>query len=69
MRELTNKEIEGLSNRTNVRKIAVENFLSTLTNNPSQGAAIQNLRYDARIYKWNVETFNAIMDGITIAGK
>ena len=69
MRELTTEEITILANRSSVRKIAVENFLSTLTNNPSQEAAIQNLRYDARIYKWNESTVQAILDGIMIAGK
>lgn len=69
MRELTSEEIEILSNRAGVKKVAVENFLSTLTNNPSQEAAIQNLRYDARIYKWNESTIQAILDGIIIAGK
>jgi hypothetical protein len=39
----------------------------TLTNNPSPEAAIINLMQDARIYKWNNSTVQAIMDGIMMA--
>jgi len=67
MRKLTVDEIEGLSNRSGVRKIAVQNFLMTLTNNPSKEAAILNLIQDTRIYKWNENTTNAILDGIILA--
>jgi hypothetical protein len=67
VRKLTVEEITGLASRTGVRKIAVENFLMTLTNNPSFIAAMENLKQDTRIYKWNKETYSAILDGIIIS--
>ncbi len=67
MRKLTVEEIKGLANRSNVRKIAVENFLITLTNNSFPEVAIINLMQDAKIYKWNNSTIQAIMDGIMLA--
>jgi hypothetical protein len=67
MRKLTLEEIEILSSRAGFMKIAVENFLMTLTNNPSPEVAIMNLISDARIYKWNNNTVQAIMDGIMLA--
>jgi len=67
MRKLTLEEIEILSSRAGFMKIAVENFLMTLTNNSSPEAAIINLMQDARIYKWNNSTVQAIMDGIIMS--
>jgi hypothetical protein len=63
MRELTNDEIEKLSSRKGVKKIAVENFLSSL-DDLSVSDAYSNLRLDTRMYKWNSATVKAINDGI-----
>ena len=65
MRQLTIPEINKLTSRKNVRKIAVENFLMTMGNNPS--AASINMGYDADLYKWNNATIQAIIDGIILA--
>lgn len=65
MRQLSETEISELASRTGVRKIAVENFLSTM--GEDEDDARYNLIEDARSYKWNMATINAIMRGISIA--
>ena len=67
MRKLTAEEIEKLAMRKGVKKIAVENFLMTVTNNANERDAWMNLEMDARLYKWNVKTVRAIGDGIQLA--
>ena len=67
MRELTILEISKFANRKGVRKIAIENFLMTMGNNPL--AASINMGYDADLYKWNNATIKAIKDGIQLAKK
>jgi len=69
MRQLTLEEIEILSNRAGVKKIAVENFLMRLNNNSSKETAILNLIYDTKVYNWGESTVQAIMDGIMLAGE
>jgi len=69
LRKLTIEEIEKLLRRKNVRQIAVENFLMTLTNNKDAGTARLNLGEDAGQYSWNHETVQAIEDGIRLAEK
>jgi len=55
--------IELMATRKGVRKIAVENFLGSLDG--LQGwEIIANLKNDARLYKWNATTVNAIKAGI-----
>lgn len=61
---LDTKEVERLASKPKVKKVAVENFLDTVKNNPNAYAAIQNMHYDARIYKWNSQTVKAIEEGI-----
>ena len=65
MRQLSDTEINELASRTGARKIAVENFLSTM--GEDEYAARTNLRQDAREYKWNSATRSAISTGIRIA--
>ena len=67
MRELTGKEIEKLAMRKGVKKIVVENFLMTVTNNANERDAWLNLEMDAQLYKWNVKTVRAIGEGIQLA--
>lgn len=67
LRKLSIDEIRNLADRPNVRRIAVENFLITVTNNPDAFCAIMNLRKDAILYNWNVETRKAILMGIELA--
>lgn len=66
LRDLTEKEIEKLASLPKVKKIAVENFLSTLKG-MSQYEAEMNLAADAKSYKWSRETVKAIKDGIRLA--
>ena len=64
LRKLTSEEIEEFASRRGVRRIAVENFLMTVTNNPTLEIAMLNLVMDASLYKWNSATLNAIRAGI-----
>jgi hypothetical protein len=67
LRKLTLEEIEKFASRPKVKKIAVENFLMTLTTNPNSESAYLNLDRDAAMYGWNVFTYKAIRDGIKLA--
>lgn len=60
---LTPERIAELASGPKVRKIAVENFLSTLGSMSYQEAK-GNLEMDARSYRWNEETYGAIWTGI-----
>jgi hypothetical protein len=60
---LTTERINHLANGKNVRRIAVESFLGTLSGlNRRQAEA--NLAMDAKLYRWNRETVSAIQEGI-----
>ncbi len=61
---LSTKQIEKLASKTGVKKIAVENFLSSLSGN--KGNDYANMQMDARLYKWNTATINAIRKGISM---
>jgi len=67
MRQLTNTEIETLASRKGARRIAVENFLSTMGEDAH--AAAGNLAQDAASYGWNGATRAAIAAGIRMARK
>lgn len=67
MRYLTGDEIDTLANRTGVKKIAVQNYLSSMGDDPM--AADINLKQDTKSYKWNAATVKAIRDGILLAKK
>lgn len=69
MRNLTKTEIEKLANRKGAKRIAVENFLSTLGGAGSKGGEIANMYADASVYRWNSVTQNAILAGINKAYK
>ena len=66
MKTLTSAQINKLASRKNVRRIAVENFLSSLGPEFDSFKAIQNLYMDAVSYKWNAATQKAIRDGIDL---
>ncbi|MCK4329460.1 hypothetical protein KAX02_06420 [candidate division WOR-3 bacterium] len=68
LRKLTAEEIEGFASRENVKRIPVENFLMTVTNNDNITAALNNLEYDGKVYYWNRETMKAINEGIHLSG-
>lgn len=67
MKELTSEQIAKLASRTNVRRVAVENFLLSLAANKDSMTARLNLGRDAALYDWNHETVAAIEDGIRLA--
>ena len=67
LRPLTLKEIKNFASRPFVRSIAVENFLMTVHHNQTAGIAFLNLVRDAKVYKWDEGTINAIVDGIMAA--
>jgi len=69
LRELKIEEIKKFSSRRGVKKIAVENFLLSVHNNITKSVALDNLFYDAQIYKWNRATVKAILDGINLAAR
>lgn len=63
--KLTSAEIAELASKKGVKKIAVENFLSTMGDNLEQ--AMDNLFLDLSLYKWSHQTFKAIYQGIKLA--
>jgi len=67
MKKLSIQEIEKFSNRSGVKKIAVENFLMSMGTNETH--ARLNLQMDGEHYKWNWITYRAIEDGIKLANK
>jgi hypothetical protein len=69
MRKLTSSEIENLAATPGAKRIAVENFLSTVHYNPTLTCALRNLNMDAELYKWKSETVKAIKTGIKLASK
>lgn len=60
---LTEARIEELAAQPDVRRVAVENFLSSLEGLDYQGAKA-NLELDAASYGWNEETVGAVWQGI-----
>jgi hypothetical protein len=69
MRQLTDKEIERFASGKDVKKVAVENFLSTLDPEIGSMGNTMNAQMDARMYKWNTATVRAINAGIMAACK
>jgi len=66
MRKLLDVEIVMLAGRSKVRRIAVENFLSSM-DGLTEMEAVGNLYQDARLYGWNGPTVDAIRKGIQLA--
>jgi len=65
---LTNEKIAQLASKKGVKAIAVQNFLGSL-GGMTRMDALMNLSMDARSYKWNTPTVNAIRSGILEACK
>ena len=59
------EEVEEFATRPEVKKIAVENFLMSMGTDFNN--IIGNLTIDAKSYKWNKQTIQAILDGIFLA--
>jgi hypothetical protein len=68
MRELTGDEIDKFASRPGVNRIAVENFLMSMTD-LSRGNAELNCGLDTELYKWSWQTRKAILDGIEEASR
>lgn len=68
MEKITVEEVERLSERPNVEKIVVENFLMNMSIGGGTPANIEHLVDDAKLNKWNNETVEAILDGILKSG-
>jgi hypothetical protein len=64
MNKIPKEEIKKLANRSNVNETAVWNFLGTAHFCGNIPNALMNLDMDARIYGWNKETKQAILDGL-----
>jgi hypothetical protein len=60
---LTPTRIIELSTMPKVRRVAVENFLSSLDGMTYQ-EAVGNCELDKRSYRWNDETSGAIREGL-----
>ena len=60
---LTPDQITELATGKNVKRVAVENFLSSLGGMTYQ-EAVGNCEMDARSYGWNHETSGAIREGL-----
>lgn len=69
MRSLTPSEIEKFASVKGVKRIAVENFLSSIDNDIGVMGNTMNAQMDARMYKWNTVTIRTIEAGIRAAGK
>ena len=65
MRKLKMEEIEEFANRPDVKKVAVENLLMSMGTDLHD--ILGNLCLDAKSYKWNKQTIEAILDGIFVA--
>ena len=66
VRQLTQPEIDTLATRKGVKTQAVKNFLGSMgTSNPS--GIRYNALSDAKSYKWNAATRDAILKGIEVA--
>lgn len=57
------EDIKQFSERPNVNKVATEKFLMNISEG-NVPATIERLVADAKRYKWNNETIEAILDGI-----
>jgi len=65
--KITLEQIEELASRPEIKRIAVENFLRSLSDNRIDD--LLNLGIDRNMYKWNFETINTILDAIILAYK
>lgn len=64
MKKLTTEDIKRLSERPDVNKVAVEDFLSRMSICNGMPIIMENLIDDAKSHKWSNETIEAILDGI-----
>ena len=70
LRDLTGPEIEKVLKKfPNAKKIAVENFLMTVSQCQNKYYALANLDKDRLLYGWNMDTVRAVRKGIDIASK
>jgi len=68
MKKLNDEEIKKFSERPNVKKVDVENFLMKMKTYSGVPVALEILVSNAKSDKWNNETIEAALDGILSAG-
>ena len=66
MRKLTETEMMLFAKKNGVKKIAFENFITSIDLSKPKYQHVFNLCLDSGLYKWNVETIEAILNGIDI---
>jgi hypothetical protein len=67
LRKLSDEEIESFTSRPHVKKRMVELFLIGILRYESASNARRQLEKSALLCRWNVETIDAIEDGIILA--
>lgn len=67
MSRLAIRDIKLLADREGVKRIAVENFLFSMTGDFYTD--INHLKAEKRLYKWNSATVKAIKEGIKLHEK
>ena len=66
MRKLNETEMMLFAGRTGVKKIAFENFISSVDLSKPKYQHVFNLCLDSGLYKWNVATIEEILKSIDI---
>lgn len=66
IKPLSAETIDNFASRPGVKRIAVENFLCSI-HGSSKSDAFSNAKQDARSYKWNDTTLEAIIEAIAQA--
>ena len=66
-RQLTPPEINSLTHRPGVQPIVLWRFFQELDLAVGEAEQVEAALFDDRARCWRLETFNAILDGITLA--
>ncbi len=64
MKKLTKDKIQEYSNRINVNKKAVENFLLSIDESIGRSGNIMKAEKEMNLFNWNASTINIIREGI-----
>ena len=65
--KLSGFQILARAQRFGVRQVSVHNFLSSIDYAYEARVHFDNARRDAKMYRWNTETLDAILDGLRLA--
>jgi hypothetical protein len=66
MRKLNEKEMMLFANKNGVKILAFDNFITSIDLSKPKYQHVFNLCLDSGLYKWNVATIEAILNGIDI---